>query len=86
MAVIKSNSAKVGAGIILGAAMLASSPFANGNDLSMPHKSFSGDATSAMDVDENLSAIEMAINGTGSRIKMLVSDSVKPVFQGFSDT
>ena len=86
MAVIKSNSAKVGAGIILGAAMLASSPFANGNDLSMPHKSFSGDATSAMDVDDNLSAIEMAVNSTGSRIKMLISDLAKPVFQGFSDT
>jgi hypothetical protein len=46
----------------------------------MPHKSFSGDATSAMDVDENLSAIEMAVNSTGSRIKMLVPDSAKPVF------
>ena len=86
MAVIKSNNAKICAGIIIGAAMLVGSPFANGNDLSMPHKSSSGDATSAMDVDENLSAIEMAVNSTGSRIKMLVSDSAKPVFQGFSDT
>lgn len=74
MAVMKSNNAKICAGIIIGVAMLVGSLFARGNDLFI------------MDVDENGSAIEIAVNGTGSRIKMLVSDSVKPVFQGFSDT
>ena len=42
MAVIKSNRAKIGAGLILGATMLASSPFASGNDLAIPHEFFSG--------------------------------------------
>ena len=86
MAVIKSNRAKIGAGLILGATMLASSPFASGNELSIPHKFFSGDATSAMDVNENFSAIQVAVNGISSRIKMLESDSAKPVFQGFSES
>ncbi len=86
MAVINTNRAKIGAGLILGAIMLASSPFASGNELSIPHEFFSGDATSAMAVNENFSAIEVAVNGISSRITMLESDSSKPVFQGFSDT
>ncbi|MBT4832894.1 MAG: hypothetical protein HON72_05880 [Porticoccaceae bacterium] len=86
MAVIKSNRAKIVAGLILGATMLASSSFASGNDLAIPHEFFSGDATSAIHVNENFSAIEVAVNGIGSRIKMLESDTAKPVFQGFSDT
>jgi hypothetical protein len=83
MAVIKSNRAKIVAGLILGATMLASSSFASGNDLAIPHEFFSGDATSAIHVNENFSAIEVAVNGIGSRIKMLESDTAKPVFQGF---
>ena len=73
MAVMKSNNAKICAGIIIGVAMLVGSLFARGNDLFI------------MDVDENGSAMETAVNGTGSRIKMLESDLAKPVFQGFSD-